>query len=153
MAFAVLRLEPRVVKEAHIGLDGFRILTHLNKKINVLFGIFRVDLHIPSEDLHGGLTGCGPSKALVEPPDSVVLSDRQSPKSAVECSPSLSHQRLLKEEGEVHLPDTRHLIEEDQSSFEEGIDLQVLGAIDGGVPALEVLCSKLQILEEESVTL
>jgi hypothetical protein len=75
-----------------------------------------------------------------------VLRDRQSPKGTVEGSSSLGHHGLLEQEGEVHLPDARHLVQQDQGPFEEGVYFLVLGAIYRGIAALQMVCSELQIL-------
>src|SRR5690242_21087638 len=42
------------------------------------------------------------------------------------------HEGLLHQELEVHLPYPGHLVEENQRSFEQRIDLLVLGGEDGG---------------------
>jgi hypothetical protein len=75
-----------------------------------------------------------------------VLSDRQGSEGAVKCSPGLCHQRLKEQEGQVHLPNAGHLVQKDQSSFKESIDLDVLGAVYDGIPTLQMLGPELQVL-------
>jgi hypothetical protein len=88
-----------------------------------------VNLHVSRKNFDGGLARSRPSEALIKPPNSVVLGDWKSAQRAVKGSSSLGDERLLEEEGQVHFPDARHLVEQDQSSFEEGIYLLVFGAI------------------------
>ena len=45
----------------------------------------------------------------------------------------LSDPGLFAEEGKVHLPDTRHLVEQNEGPFEQGIDLLVFGGMAGGI--------------------
>lgn len=139
-------LESGVVEDIHEFLHGFRIFTIFNKKLYVILDVLGVNLHVPSKDFDSSLSGCRPSEAFVQSPDPVVLCDRQSAKGPVEGSSSLGHHRLLEQEGEVHFPNARHLVQEDQGSFEECVDFLVLGAIDRGIAALQVVCSELQIL-------
>ncbi len=62
-----------------------------------------------------------------------MLCDGQSSQSPIERSPCLGHKRLAEQERKIHLPDYRHLVKEDNSSFEESIDLFELRLVPDGV--------------------
>ena len=139
-------LEPRVVEDIHELLHGFRIFTHFDEKLYVVLDILGVDLHIPRKDLDSGLSGSRSSEAFVQSPDAVMLCDWQSAKGTVKGSSSLGHHGLLEQEGEVHFPDARHLVQEDEGSFEERVHFLVFSTIDRGIATLQMLRSELQVL-------
>lgn len=81
-----------------------------------------------------------------------MLGDREGAKGAIKGPAGLCHQRLLKQERQVHLPDTGHLVQQDQSAFEQGVNLRIFGSVDGGIAPFQMLNSELQILRYTSVS-
>lgn len=74
-----------------------------------------------------------------------MLSERKCTQSSIEGTASGRHERLLHEEVEVHLPDARHLVEQDEGALEQGIDLDIMRGELGRVLALEMLCTERQV--------
>lgn len=75
-----------------------------------------------------------------------MLSSGERPKCAVECASRESEERLLHQKLQVHFPDPRHLVQEDQSAFEEGVDLAKLGREYCGVQFSDMPGPEIKIL-------
>ena len=58
----------------------------------------------------------------------------------------MGNEWLLHEERKVHIPDFRHLIEQNQCAFEKSVDLGVFYRVDGRIHISQMLNAKLKIL-------
>lgn len=102
-------------------------------------------LHVATPDLDGGLARGGGGEGLVEGPDAVVLGQGQGAQGTVEGAAGGGDERLLHEEVEVHLPDARHLVEQDEGALEQGIDLDIVRSVLCGVLGGQVGGAQLEV--------
>ena len=123
-ALGVLALEARVVEDLHVLLDGLGVLAHVLEQLDEVLGVLGVDLHVAAPYAHGGLARGRGRKGAVQGPDAVVLGQGQGAQGAVEGAAGGGDEGLLHQEVQVHLPDARHLVQQDQGALEQRIDLE-----------------------------
>lgn len=68
-----------------------------------------------------------------------MLGNRQSSERAIKGPSRQGDDRLEQEERQIHLPYSRHLVEEDEGTLEKGVDLCVLGGVGRGVQFAKML--------------
>jgi hypothetical protein len=75
-----------------------------------------------------------------------VLGYGQGSQCSIKSSSRKGDKRLLQQELEVHLPYARHLVQQDQGPFEQGIDFSVLGDKDGSIELRDMFRTESQVL-------
>lgn len=123
----------------------------MDKKLDVIFGILGMSLYISPPHFESGRSGCRVCKRAVKSPYPIMLGGRKGPECPVECAPRKSEERLLHQELQVHLPYSRHFVQEDQGALKEGIDLAEFGRKYRGIQLADMLSPEVEILNFELV--
>ena len=118
----------------------------MDEEFDVVLSIFGVGLDIPSPYFEGGRSGSRVCKRTIKCPYSTMLSSGERSKCAVEGTSREGKERLLHQKLQVHFPDPRHFVQEDQGAFVEGVDLAKLGRECRGVQFSDMLGPEIKIL-------
>lgn len=74
-----------------------------------------------------------------------MLCEGEGTQGSVKGAASGGDEGLLHEEVEVHFPNARHLVEQHEGALEQGVDLDIMRRVFGGIFLLEVLCAELEV--------
>ena len=75
-----------------------------------------------------------------------MLGDGYCPKGAIKSPSCGRDSRLLHKKVEVHFPNPRHFVQQDKSTFEQGVGFCVFSMVNCWIPCSQVPYSEVEIL-------